>query len=208
MHVLALVGRAGSGKDTLCEGLLQHFRGSKRFAFADALKDVCADILEMFSAAHQTRRLFDDRETKEREILDFAGDQVRLYERVSRTSRTSITATPRIVAQRVGTNILRHRLGPQVFPQVVVNRILEEAPPLAIITDARFPDEVEFLRKTFGSENVSVLRIRRRSSDEYEGGHESEREIERIPTDAEVANERTIEELIEATVPLVRAWCA
>lgn len=195
MRVLALVGRAGSGKDTVCALLRRRVADARRFAFADALKDACADLLDTLCGVHAARDLFDDRDAKERPFENAVGEPVRLFECTTPASRTSILATPRLVAQRVGTDIMRRRLGTQVFSLAVVRRIRDSGTPLAIVTDARFPDEVDVLREELGAGNVVVMRIRRREVDALPITHETERAMELIATDVEINNDGTIEDL-------------
>ena len=57
--------------------------------------------------------------------------------------------TARQVLQYVGTNIFRKMYG-DVWVNSCLRQIEQEAPDLAIITDVRFPNEVEAVQKTGG----------------------------------------------------------
>jgi len=56
MHV-ALVGKAGAGKDTIADYLVQNY-GFKKFAFADKIKEIVYDLFP--DAGPKPRKLFQD----------------------------------------------------------------------------------------------------------------------------------------------------
>jgi hypothetical protein len=82
-QIVAFIGRAGSGKDYQCQLLQQ--KEFTRIAFADALRDVTADIIRW--PLHELLKIYDDFKTGDvfpgytgRQILENVGAAVRKYD--------------------------------------------------------------------------------------------------------------------------------
>ena len=80
--------------------------------------------------------------------------------------------TAREVMQYVGTNIFRKMYG-NVWVDATIKRIQEEGSSLALITDARFPNEVEGVQKAGGK----VIRLSR--NPHPEDNHDSETALDK-----------------------------
>lgn len=112
--------------------------------------------------------------------------------------------TGRDILQVVGTDIFRNIYG-NIWVDACIKRIQDEQPELAIITDCRFPNEVEGVQKA-GGKVVRFLRAPFADTDE----HESETALDNYPLNKfdHVFDNRelTIEEQNEATNKLLSEW--
>jgi len=172
---IGLAGKKGHGKDTLGEYLVTKY-GYRRFAFADALKEM---VRIAFSFSND--QLYGD---KKEEIDPFW--------------KTS----PREVLQFIGTELFRNNIekllpemGSSFWQQIVrrkINDILLLNPKQKIvITDVRFPDECQFIKELGGGE---IIWIERPLFDNIDG-HSSENQ--KLVVDQTVINDGTINNLFE-----------
>lgn len=83
-QLIAFIGRAGSGKDYQCSLLQQ--KGFKKLAFADALRDITAQIIRW--PLHELLAIYDDFKSGDvfpnytgREILENVGAAIRKYDK-------------------------------------------------------------------------------------------------------------------------------
>lgn len=168
-------GRKFSGKDTTGKHLCEKY-GYIRLAYADALKEAC------------------------REIFGFSDEQ--LYGSLKETDDEFWKTSPRKILQYVGTDLFRDQLsnvvpdlGKNIWVKVVEKKILDiwkENPKQGIvITDVRFPNEVDAVRKLGGT----VLRVTRPYLQVNKDLHSSEVEIDKLDVDFELTNDSTIESL-------------
>ena len=176
-HVIGLSGPAGSGKDTVADLLATHC-GAHKMAFADALR---AEIVEAYRIehAHLTRR-----ETKEHPIsalalsrcLDtaFVGRR-RIQHQLYNTDQLDLHAprSPRQIMQWWGTEY-RRAAQPGYWVSKAAQHIhwrhqaLRER--LIVITDVRFEDEANLVRRLGGQ----IWQIKRPGCDVPRGAHVSE----------------------------------
>ena len=110
----------------------------KVYAFADPLKELCQDILgltyEQCCGTDEQKNSLTD--LKWEDMPDHSGQQTGIM-------------TGREVLQYVGTNIFR-KMSYNVWVDTTINRILRDSPALALITDVRFPNEVEGVQRLNG----------------------------------------------------------
>jgi hypothetical protein len=118
----------------------------KIYQFADPLKWICQEILGLtHEQCHGTN---DDKNTLTKlEWENMPGVAEALY---------SGPMTGREVLQYVGTNIFRY-MYPNVWVDATIRRIQNERPEVAIVSDLRFPNEVEGIQKAGGK----VIRFKR-----------------------------------------------
>jgi hypothetical protein len=96
----------------------------------------------------------------------------------------------RTFMQFLGTEIIRSRLGQQSHAELVLGRILREPREATVlVTDVRFPNEAEVLRRAGGA----ILRIDRPMVDRPLDGHISER-----PLDAQLVDRTYLCESLDA----------
>ena len=172
-----IVGMAGYkrvGKDTAAEVLVTDF-GFDRYALADPLKQA---VSALFGFAPE-------------EINGEAKDLAHLFWNI----------TPRQALQVVGTELIRNELRKH-FPHITnlhIERMKQEARlhDDLVITDVRFPDEVEAVQDLGGI----VIRIHRPG---YEASaHPSETLIDTAPVDYEVINDASKIDLQDRIVAIV-----
>lgn len=134
--IIGITGLKGSGKDTAAAALLAtgEFVNIK---FADALKNMLRTLLSMTY----------DKETVERMI---EGD-------LKETPCAALLGkTPRHAMQTLGTEWGRDQIGPSLWVDTTISRILNSDKSV-VVTDMRFENEFEALTK-IGAKTVRVER--------------------------------------------------
>jgi hypothetical protein len=122
---------------------------AKIYSFADVLKqDICMNILGL--TYDQCYGSDDDKN----ELTDLVWPN------------TDNPMSARDVMQYVGTDIFR-KIKPSVWVDATMNRIKKDNPKVALITDCRFPNEVQAIRENGGK----VVRL---TKDPYQSKHISE----------------------------------
>lgn len=119
----------------------------KIYNFADILKtDICMKILGLtYDQCYGT-------DENKNELTNIQWDDKKL--------------TARDVMQIVGTDIFR-KLDTNVWVRTTIDRIVQDQPDLAIITDCRFPNEVDAIKQIGGK----IIRLTR---DPFQSNHLSE----------------------------------
>jgi hypothetical protein len=135
MSIIAICGFQGSGKDTLANILIKKY-GYTKMSFAGAVKDVCATIFgwdrEMLEGITPESR-------KWRENID-----------VWWAKRLGIhNFTPRWAMQQIGTDVFRNHFHNDIWIASIEKKISELSG--VVITDGRFPNEIEAIRKMGGT---------------------------------------------------------
>lgn len=131
--VYGICGFKGSGKNTVASAILQRHHACRAHSFAAVLKDGVSAIFgwsrELLEGDSVTSR-----EWREREDLYWSAAFGR-------------TITPRIVLQEVGTNLFRNWLQ-DFWVRAAAKRA--ESNGIHIFTDARFRNEMNWIRQTDG----------------------------------------------------------
>lgn len=135
MKIIAFSGRKQSAKN-LCATQLTEFINEfnkdivvKHYSFADALKSICIDILGL--EYNQCYGSDEDKNTPTDIVWN--GNEL----------------TARQVMQIVGTDIFRS-LKPNVWTEATIRKIQKDNPDIAIITDCRFPNEIDAVHDAKG----------------------------------------------------------
>lgn len=118
----------------------------KIYNFADPLKQLCVDILGL-----EPKQCYGSDKDKN-ELVNCYWEEKQL--------------TAREVLQIVGTDMLR-KIQKNVWSDATIRRIKKDSPKLAIITDCRFPNEVEAIKNAGGK----IIRLTRNL---YNSDHTSE----------------------------------
>lgn len=134
----------------------------KNYSFADALKDnICIDILgltpEMCYGTDDDKNQPTHLKWENMPGVFTGSDELYLdYEGLNFVRHKPGTMTAREVMQFFGTEIFREAY-PDVWVDSCIRRIQYEQPELAVITDCRFPNEVDGVHKAGGK----VVRLTR-----------------------------------------------
>ena len=130
--IIGLVGFIGSGKGTV--GELLRLQGYKPASFAGALKDTASVLFGW-----------------DRALLEGDTDMSRLFREQKDefwSSRFGYDFSPRLALQLLGTEAGRDVFHEDVWIYALENRIKQL--PNVVITDTRFPNEIEFIRSKGG----------------------------------------------------------
>jgi cytidylate kinase len=149
--------------DTEIAGLISQLSSIiKLYSFADVLKrDICMNILGLtYEQCYGT-----DEEKNQLTELAYQGKQL----------------TGRDIMQLVGTDFFR-AVKPNVWPEVTLQRIVNEQTKIALITDCRFPNEVDAVKNHGGK----VVRLTRQlASTDSQEEHISEKILDKNSYDWE-----------------------
>jgi hypothetical protein len=178
MKVLCFAGEKRSGKDTGCilttELLNEAGYKVQRIALADTMKEITS------------------------QILNISIDKVEAYKNNEDWSIHGIGESGpeyftnmRGVLQNLGQH-LKHYFGNNVWFDLASNKIIDEE-VVYIVTDIRFPFELDLFMKKFGAWSIKIERDLDRPTDT----HESEAFINDIITDHIIDNNGTLDEFKE-----------
>ena len=164
--------------------------------FADKLKDIVCLLIGY------TRSQLEAREFKEKELGEewwyYKGRNNSLiaYSKDSKRNREDlIKLTPRLLLQLVGTDLFRNQLHPNTWVTATFANYQNNN---WIITDMRFPNELEAIKKRNGI-TIRINRgpIERTGKMIQEPEHISENSLDNAKFDYVIENSGTIEDLIE-----------
>ena len=210
--IIAIGGRMGSGKNTVCDiiqDLCKKHNGPsfEQKAFAGKLKQT-ASLLTGISVEK-----FEDQEFK---MINLSDDWSSLQQ--SGRSKVLLPMTVRTFLQKLGTEAMREGLHTNVWVNALFadykdvyigdwgqgNHMYEK--PKWIITDMRFPNELEAIVERKGitirvvrgcSECGGIGYHKMSCSKQYEKQHPSETALDDAEFDYEIINDGTIEDLVE-----------
>lgn len=139
--IIAICGLQGSGKDTIGSYLINKY-GFTKLSFAGVLKDIVSILFgwdrDMLEGATQESRAW-------REQVDpWWSDKLGMG-----------NLTPRYVLQYFGTDLFRTHFHPDIWVIAVERQLAKYSN--CVITDCRFPNEIEMLRAS-GATVVKVTR--------------------------------------------------
>lgn len=141
--IIGVCGRKGSGKDTIGDIICQLDPTFKKIAFADTVKDIVAVLFGWDRQMLQGSTV----ESREwREQLDPFW-----------TKELGRDFSPRIAMQLMGTDLMRDHLDKNIWIICLKRRIMNLPGYNFVITDARFPNEIQAI-KNIGGKIVRVER--------------------------------------------------
>lgn len=176
--IIGLVGRAGSGKDTVAGMLTEILGGAASLSFAEPLKRFCGEVFDF-----SLQQLYGPSEARNAPDL-----------RYPRAGRAPLS--PREALQTLGTEWGR-ACYPDIWAELGIRRAraAEHLAGSVVFTDTRFVNEAARIRAAGGE----VWRVRRPSADSVITAHASEtemnsREMEELVT-LTLHNNGSLEEL-------------
>lgn len=132
--IIGVTGLIGSGKDTIADYLVTH-HGFQRVSFAASLKDAVSVVFGW------DREMLEGTTKSSREWREQEDDWW--------STRLGMKITPRWVLQYWGTDVLRNHFHNDIWVASVENK-LRKAKDNIVITDCRFPNEVNAIKNAGG----------------------------------------------------------
>jgi len=190
--IIGISGYIGSGKDTIANIIRDHDPRWEVVKFADKLKEVAAIILGV------PRHNFEDRDYKLSELPDewnvwdkrptSGGHDVEPFYTNDPVMRRM---TVREFLQKLGTDAIRNGLHEDTWVNATMAGYdSKRTPPNWIITDVRFPNEFDAIKKRGGT-MVRVFRHGMTSS------HISETALDTYEHDIYISNKGNIDDLVD-----------
>jgi hypothetical protein len=168
-HLIGLMGRAGTGKDTVRSILEQDF-GAEGIAFADPIRSMLGALLS--EHGFSTEWMY-QREKKEQPI-------------------PGLGFSYRHLVQTLGTEWGRS-VDPDFWLRIATARVsalTASGATIIVVSDVRFPNEADWIKQQ-GGELWGIVR----DMAEPVRDHESEREVSTIDPDQFIDNNGTVEDL-------------
>lgn len=174
----------------------------RNYSFADSLKEVC---IRLFGLKYEQCFGSDTQKNSKTSIkwsdIKFTLPPKTVGE-LKKTNSLEDTLTAREFMQHFGTNICR-RIYTNCWAEDCLKRIVMDGSELAIVTDCRFPNEIEVARE-YGAK---IVRLNRQV---YEDSHDSETALDKYPEDyydLYLDNQNmTIKEQCEAVMRKLFEW--
>jgi len=198
MEIVALAGKARSGKDTAASVLIDN--GFNKLSFADELKRITAKV-----AGHDLEEYYTDKKDESYEVplvltsdfFDSLTTEISFSFPVPYASFVAITnlagktvGSHRELLQFVGTDVGRDLIDPEIWTTVFANKAEELG--RVVTPDARFPNERKLVNQLGGT---NIL-IKRPDNEIVENSHSSENSLgEEGEYDFIINNNGTIEDL-------------
>ena len=176
VRIIGIAGKAGSGKDTIAESLVEQ-EGFTRFAFADPLKN---SVSNLFGIPLQ-----------------------HLNHRVSKeTVNETWQKSPRQLLQWLGDSV-RSDISKDFFVVLMAERINVSGAQKVVISDVRYEQEARFIRRV-GGEVVELTRENAfNTMGIQEASHSSEKALPRSLVDYKIANDGSKQDLYEIIKELI-----
>lgn len=133
--IIGICGLAGAGKDTVGDILVNNLPNWEKMSFASHLKDV-ASLLFGFDRKMLAGEIPEDRAIREQPDKFWSEKMGKDF-------------TPRYALQFLGTNLLRNQLHQNIWVDCLERKILESDKNI-VITDVRFPNEIEMIKRIGG----------------------------------------------------------
>jgi len=134
--IIGLLGLINSGKGTVAHQLVDSYN-FRQDSFASGLKDACSVIFDW------PRHLLegDTKESREwREVVDpWWSEKLNMP-----------NFSPRLALQVIGTDALRNNFHQDIWFLTLQNRIRKNPNQHVVISDVRFPNEIDFIRSNGG----------------------------------------------------------
>lgn len=133
--LIGVTGLANSGKDTTGDFLVKNYDNWEKMSFANHLKDV-ASLLFGFDRKMLAGETPEDRAIREQPDKFWSEKMGKDF-------------TPRYALQFLGTNLLRNQMHKNIWVDCLERKIMESDKNI-VITDVRFPNEIDMIRSLGG----------------------------------------------------------
>ena len=219
-HLIVLTGFHGSGKDTFASKLIEanaaFGKSSIRIALADPLKDffwrlITIILLPTVSPIYRTihRGIKYAMTSRAQKIIGgwlgldiLSMKRFDLDDTVYKETKTILGLTIRTWLQLLGTEVFRHVFGDDFWLRASrrkIKELFQGGKDMVIVTDARFPNEMDGLRRWCRDNEIIFIAIRivRTAVTPVDMSqlHDSERFIPTLYVDREITNNGTMAEL-------------
>jgi len=134
--VIAITGLKGSGKDTISNIICKHDNSFKPVAFADKLKDIAA-LMFGWDRDMLSGRFPESREWREQPDIFWSKE-------------FGFDFTPRKALTSIGTDLTRGTFLEHIWDITVKKEIVDHPDTNYVITDCRFPNEIDMIRSLNG----------------------------------------------------------
>lgn len=165
-----IMGKAGSGKDTIGDHLVSSY-GFKKISLADPIKRLVKDV--------------------------FVLDDHTVYDRVAREQKLEKwpTWTVRTLLQYIGTELFRNNIDDAIWVKSLWYRIQKDSVNNYVCCDVRFPNELKFFKDNAKKGEFIVLKVVRPGYSGQVGlaGHASE--AHDLQGDFEIINDGSYQDL-------------
>ncbi len=182
---IGMIGKAGSGKDTIADYFVSK-HNFIRMALADPIRDIIQLLLVCDRDSIWDRKL--------RELpIDYLDKM-----------KDGTPWTGRKLLQFTGTELFRDQVDRKIWVRNLAQRM--EPGNNYVISDCRFPNEVDILKKEFGGRSLLIEVIREGCDGKGVGisGHESEKH--KLEADIVIENNGTLEQLYEKIEDAVQKY--
>ena len=147
--LIGVGGKAGAGKDTIGDHLVAKY-GFKKIALADPIKRLVKDVFVL-----SDEEVY-DREKREQPMEKWGGRSVRQ------------------LLQYIGTELFRENVDEEIWVKSLWFRVENDPNFNYVVTDVRFPNELEYLSKSAGKDFV-FIKVEREGCDGQVGIVQPER---------------------------------
>ena len=162
--IIGILGKKGSGKDTMAEYLIQQYQ-FKQFTYAEPLKKICQELFSLTDDQVNCPHL--------KELVD---------ERWGKS--------PRTILQQVGTDLFRKHYDENIWVNILKEKIkLEPKTQNIVVSDIRHQNELDNVTQF---ENCLIFRIERPNLENTDT-HSTENNIFQYKDIITIKNDSTIE---------------
>lgn len=180
--LVGVIGRAQHGKSTV-GAILEEHMGFRPVAFADALRDAMTKLDPIVALRW-------DSNDNVKEYVRYT-DAIKEYG--YETAKADFSEVRRLL-QVFGTEVVRDLFGPDAWVDALDKTVFDDEDELEqfVITDVRFPNEAEYVRRN----NGILIKVTR---PDYHNGvdakHASEALVDTLPWDYSAVNSGSIDDL-------------
>lgn len=150
--IIGICGLQSSGKDSIADYLIGYRPEYTKIKMAYHLKDVTALLFGM------DRKMLEGETAEDRALREIPDEYWN-----DKINEELKPFTPRKALQYVGTNLLRNQLCENIWVDCVIKNIQDKNLENVVISDIRFPNEIDMIRKLGGI----IVRVERGERPEY-----------------------------------------